>query len=90
VDQRTAGTWAWGDVGAFSFYPTKSMTTGEGGMLVTGSPGLAERIEVLRLHGSGSRFWAASVLSLADYVMGTGPRGGQPLAEGANEARRSG
>jgi len=52
---RHMGTW--GDVGAFSFYPTKSMTTGEGGMLVTGSPGLAERIEVLRLHGISRDAW---------------------------------
>jgi len=33
------------------------MTTGEGGMLVTGSPGLAERIEVLRLHGISRDAW---------------------------------
>jgi dTDP-4-amino-4,6-dideoxygalactose transaminase len=47
----------WGDVGAFSFYPTKSMTTGEGGMLVTGDPDLADRIEVLRLHGISRDAW---------------------------------
>lgn len=52
---RHAGTW--GDVGAFSFYPTKSMTTGEGGMLVTGNAELAERIEVLRLHGISRDAW---------------------------------
>jgi dTDP-4-amino-4,6-dideoxygalactose transaminase len=52
---RHMGTW--GDVGAFSFYPTKSMTTGEGGMLVTGNPELADRIEVLRLHGISRDAW---------------------------------
>ncbi len=52
---RHMGTW--GDVGAFSFYPTKSMTTGEGGMLVTGNAELAERIEVLRLHGISRDAW---------------------------------
>jgi len=52
---RHAGTW--GDVGAFSFYPTKSMTTAEGGMLVTGDTRLAERIEVLRLHGISRDAW---------------------------------
>ncbi len=52
---RHVGTW--GDVGAFSFYPTKSMTTAEGGMLVTGDNQLAERIEVLRLHGISRDAW---------------------------------
>lgn len=52
---RHMGTW--GDVGAFSFYPTKSMTTAEGGMLVTANADLAGRIEVLRLHGISRDAW---------------------------------
>ena len=52
---RHMGTW--GDVGAFSFYPTKSMTTAEGGMLVTANAELAGRIEVLRLHGISRDAW---------------------------------
>jgi dTDP-4-amino-4,6-dideoxygalactose transaminase len=35
----------------FSFYATKTMTTGEGGMLVTPRPDLAARARVMRLHG---------------------------------------
>jgi dTDP-4-amino-4,6-dideoxygalactose transaminase len=35
----------------FSFYATKSITTGEGGMVVTGDPSLAARMSRLRLHG---------------------------------------
>lgn len=35
----------------FSFYATKTMTTGEGGMVVTRDRELAERVRVLRLHG---------------------------------------
>lgn len=35
----------------FSFYATKTMTTGEGGMLVTRSKDIAERARVMRLHG---------------------------------------
>jgi dTDP-4-amino-4,6-dideoxygalactose transaminase len=35
----------------FSFYATKTLTTGEGGMLVTRDPHLAERAAVMRLHG---------------------------------------
>lgn len=40
-----------GDAGAFSFYPTKVMTTGEGGMVVTNSNELAEKIKMIRNHG---------------------------------------
>ena len=35
----------------FSFYATKTMTTGEGGMLVTRRPELAQRARMMRLHG---------------------------------------
>lgn len=40
-----------GDAGVFSFYANKTITTGEGGMVVTADPDLARRIRVLRLHG---------------------------------------
>ena len=40
-----------GDFGAFSFYPTKNMTTGEGGMLTTSNADLAQRARSLRNHG---------------------------------------
>ena len=39
------------DVSAFSFYANKTMTTGEGGMLVTTNPDIAARARVMRLHG---------------------------------------
>jgi dTDP-4-amino-4,6-dideoxygalactose transaminase len=42
-----------GDVGCFSFYPTKNMTTGEGGMVVTDDPDVAERASRLVNHGRG-------------------------------------
>ncbi|GGM04633.1 DegT/DnrJ/EryC1/StrS family aminotransferase [Micromonospora yangpuensis] len=35
----------------FSFYATKTITTGEGGMLVTRDPALAQRVRTMRLHG---------------------------------------
>ena len=41
-----------GDVACFSFHPRKSITTGEGGMLVTNEQALAERADVLRNHGA--------------------------------------
>lgn len=42
---------AWGDVGCFSFFSNKNMTTGEGGMVTTRRPELAERLSRLRSHG---------------------------------------
>lgn len=39
------------DVTVFSFYANKTMTTGEGGMIVTRSAELAKRMKVMRLHG---------------------------------------
>lgn len=39
------------DVTVFSFYANKTMTTGEGGMLVTRDPAVAQRARVMRLHG---------------------------------------
>ncbi len=40
-----------GDIGTFSFYPTKNMTTGEGGAVTTSDPVAAERLRLLRQHG---------------------------------------
>jgi dTDP-4-amino-4,6-dideoxygalactose transaminase len=39
------------DITVFSFYANKTMTTGEGGMIVTRRPELAKRMKVMRLHG---------------------------------------
>ena len=49
LDGRALG--AWGDVGCFSFFSNKNMTTGEGGMVTTRRPELAERLGWLRSHG---------------------------------------
>lgn len=47
-----AGFWgALGDVGVYSFYANKNMTTGEGGMIVTREDSLANRMRIMRLHG---------------------------------------
>jgi dTDP-4-amino-4,6-dideoxygalactose transaminase len=42
--------------GAFSFYPTKNMTTSEGGMLTTNSKNVAEKARMIRAHGSSQRY----------------------------------
>jgi perosamine synthetase len=63
-NDRHAGTQ--GDIGAFSFHPRKSITTGEGGMLTTARADLDELARSLRDHGvdrSGSR----APFLLADY-----------------------
>ncbi|MDM8567273.1 DegT/DnrJ/EryC1/StrS family aminotransferase [Candidatus Halobeggiatoa sp. HSG11] len=40
-----------GDITVYSFYVTKTLATGEGGMIVTANPKYAERMHALRLHG---------------------------------------
>lgn len=45
-----------GMASCFSFYPTKNMTTGEGGMITTNNVKLAERIRLLRNHGMRERY----------------------------------
>ena len=45
-----------GDVGIFSFTPSKPMTTGEGGMIVTPDPDLAARCRLLRNFGDTEKF----------------------------------
>lgn len=47
---------ALGDVAAFSFYPTKNMTTGEGGMITTSDPEIARRCRLLRSQGMEIRY----------------------------------
>lgn len=42
--------------GAFSFYPTKNMTTSEGGILTTNNEEVAERARMIRAHGSKQRY----------------------------------
>ena len=42
--------------GCFSFYPTKNMTTGEGGMISTNDDDLAKQIKLLRSHGETQKY----------------------------------
>ena len=44
--------------GVPSFYATKNMTTGEGGMVTTSSPELCDRMRIFCLHGSQRDAWA--------------------------------
>ncbi len=45
------GNCRYSDICVFSFHPVKIMTTGEGGMLLTQNPSLAQRVKLLRSHG---------------------------------------
>lgn len=45
-----------GDLGCFSFYPTKNMTTSEGGMVTTNDDDLAEKSGMIRAHGESKRY----------------------------------
>ena len=52
---KPAGTF--GTFGCFSFYVTKNMTTGEGGMILTTDEKHADRIKILALHGMSKDAW---------------------------------
>ncbi len=52
---RSVGTLS--ELTVFSFYATKTLTTGEGGMITTPDPGYADRLRLMRLHGIGRDAW---------------------------------
>ena len=54
IGARKAG--ALGVSASFSFYPTKNMTTAEGGMVTTDDPDVAAKVGVLRQHGASHRY----------------------------------
>ncbi len=49
LDGKSLGVW--GDVGCFSFFSNKNLSTGEGGMILTNREDVAEKIRLLRSHG---------------------------------------
>src|SRR5712692_11974359 len=53
IDGKPVGSFG---TGCFSFYATKNITTGEGGMVTTNDPGIAERARLLRSHGQKERY----------------------------------
>ncbi len=54
IDGRAAGSFA---TGAFSFYPTKNVTTAEGGMITTNDDAVADLARLLRSHGMRRRYY---------------------------------
>jgi dTDP-4-amino-4,6-dideoxygalactose transaminase len=55
LEDRHLGTW--GDIGCFSFFSNKNMTTGEGGMVVTNDGAIFEKLRLLRSHGMTTLTW---------------------------------
>lgn len=88
VDGRRVGTF--GEAAIFSFYPTKNMTTGEGGMVVTSDPAVARRARLL-VDPRGDEEYAYEVVGF-NYRMTeiAAAIGRVQLAalEGRNERRR--
>ena len=76
IGGRSVG--AFGDATVFSFYPTKNVTSGRGGMLTTDDDALAERCRLLALHGMSNDAW--------DRYTARGSWAYQVLAPGYNYA----
>jgi perosamine synthetase len=57
INKKHVGTF--GDVGTFSFFANKTITTGEGGMCITNNSKIAKKIKILRDHGMDpkKKYW---------------------------------
>jgi dTDP-4-amino-4,6-dideoxygalactose transaminase len=55
LDGKSLGTW--GEIGCFSFFSNKNLSTGEGGMVITDRDDLAEKLHLMRSHGMTSLTW---------------------------------
>src|SRR2546423_50231 len=58
-------TGSFGDMGCFSFYANKIITTGEGGMIVTNKPHLAEKLKLLRNLAFTTPRWKNNLVTAA-------------------------
>ena len=59
INGKKAG--GWGLSGIFSFYPTKNMTTGEGGMITTDNKQIADSSKLIRNQGMKKRYYHESI-----------------------------
>jgi dTDP-4-amino-4,6-dideoxygalactose transaminase len=58
---------SFGDVTCFSFYANKTITTGEGGMLVTNNENIFKRVKIMRLHGINRDIWERFTTSKSSW-----------------------
>lgn len=58
IDDRTIGGFG---TACFSFYATKNITAGEGGMVTTNDPAIAEKLRLLRNHGQQIRYYHTAI-----------------------------
>jgi len=90
-DGRQAG--AWGDIGCFSFYPTKNLgALGDGGALVAKDDALAERVRALRQYGWGTKYevvHGGGRNSRLDELQAAVVGAKLPLLDDANARRRA-
>lgn len=90
-DGRQAG--AWGDIGCFSFYPTKNLgALGDGGALVAKDSALAERLRALRQYGWGTKYevvHGGGRNSRLDELQAAVLEAKLPLLDEANARRRA-
>lgn len=89
IDGKQAGTF--GRWGSFSFYPTKNMTSLEGGMVTTSDPELARRVRLLRNQGM-ERQYANELVGLNNRLTDVGAAVGRvqlKKVEGWTETRRA-
>ncbi len=63
----------WADMTVFSFHPVKTMTTGEGGMLVTSNDRYAQRARLLRSHGIVRDWETFEAASNCEVTLEKGP-----------------
>ncbi len=54
IDDRCVGTWG---TASFSFYPTKNMTTTEGGMVLTNDDEIARKLRMIRAQGMNTQYY---------------------------------
>jgi dTDP-4-amino-4,6-dideoxygalactose transaminase len=86
------GAGSFGDLATFSFFPTKNFPAfGDAGMVVSGSGDLAERVRLLRFHGSREkrRFELVGTNSRMDEIQAAVLRRFLPEVAGWNAARRA-
>ncbi len=80
------------DVVCYSFYPTKNMTTGEGGMITTNDEALYEKMRLLRSHGDAARYHHVMLgfnYRLTDVMAAIGVRQLEKLDEWVARRRRN-